>query len=374
MDRVSISANSITLPTIGLGTMGFGGYFKRSGEDPKTFAKIIEYAVDCGMSLVDTAEGYAEGGAEETIGRVSKSFRDQLFIMSKFSPEHSSRQQIKTALENSLMRMKRECIDVYQPHWPTTNEESFVEILETLAELQREGKILHIGLSNHTAKHLCQARSVLPKNSVLFIQSEYNLLERSAEQTLIPEIVKNGGAFIAYSPLREGRLLQSDKMAELTDLANQNNCSPAQLLLAWVIRKTPVIAIPKSANFERVRENAEVMGLKISSADLNALSELFKVSPIEVAPNKIKMATDDFGDRLIYTNLADAKANIYNFTPGPMEIVEEILANNSQLSKPIKIRKLENSEDYILIEGRLKYWAWVILYGDNKPIPAILQT
>jgi diketogulonate reductase-like aldo/keto reductase len=373
MNRLSISGNKVKLPTIGLGTMGFGGYFKRNQEDPKAFIEVIEYSVDCGMSLLDTAEGYAEGGAEEIIGMVSKSFRDRLFIMSKFSPEHSSRQQIKNALENSLMRMKRDHVDVYQPHWPTTNEESFVEVLETLVELQQVGKILHIGLSNHTAKHLSQARSIIPNNPVLFIQSEYNLIERSAEETLIPEILMNDGAFIAYSPLREGQLLQSDKMPELRQLANQNNCSPAQLLLAWVIRKAPVIAIPKSTNFKRVRENAEVMELKISSGDLNALSELFKVLPLAILPKRISVSTDNSGDRLVYTNLADAKANIYNLTPGPMQIAEEILACNGQLNKPIKVRKLKDSEDYTLVEGRLKYWAWVILYGDNKPIPAIIQ-
>lgn len=364
--------DDLSLPPIGLGTGGFAGEFTRNNTDPKKLAALIEYATECGMRIVDTAEVYADGKAEEVIGLVAKPVRNKLFIMSKFSPDHNQPQQIRMALEASLNRIQRDFVDVYQPHWPSSDV-PFADVYETLVALQKEGKIRHIGLSNHAASHIQEANKIAPQHPVRFAQAEYNILERSAEQTLIPAMVANKGKFVAYSPLREGLLLKTEKNADLMRLAQENKCTSAQLLLAWTIRKEPVITIPKSAKRERIKENADVMKLKITPASFTALEELFKNEIIEIMPRKIQVHVDDSSDRKIYTNLEDAKKNIYGLKPGPMEIVDEILANNGQLSKPIKVKKVPGQDDYLLIGGRVKYWGWVILYGYDKPIQAILE-
>ena len=119
MRRQIISkSKDIILSSMGLGTMGFGGFFARDLTNNKEHVKLLETAHDLGVNVLDTAEVYGEGAAEETIGKTSSSIRNSLFIMSKFSPVNSKKENMIRSLDNSLSRLKRDYIDVYQPHWP----------------------------------------------------------------------------------------------------------------------------------------------------------------------------------------------------------------------------------------------------------------
>jgi diketogulonate reductase-like aldo/keto reductase len=371
MKHVKAIGGDFDLPSIGLGTMGFGGYFKNDHLSPKDSVSVIEAAFDAGIRVIDTAEIYAEGASEEIIGQVSNVIRDQLFIMSKFSAENSLPAGIRSAIEKTLGRIRRDYVDVYQPHWPNPDV-PFDDILETLEKLKTEGKIKHIGLSNHDISHIERTKD-LTVSSVRFMQAEFNPIERSSFLNFSKDIEENDGALIAYSPFREGQIFHGDQVKTLSNIARSNNCSSAQLILAWVINHDRVIAIPKSSSISRVLENAAAMTLDIHENDFNRVSDLFQVSITEIPPRFINSVSDiESNNRNVYTNLDDARRNILGLSPGPEEIAEEIRANGGRLFKPIKVKQISGTKQYILVEGRLRYWAWIILYGEDLPISAIV--
>lgn len=371
MMSVQSTEGDYTLPSIGLGTMGFGGFYSRDNNGIHECVNLVEAAFDVGVTVVDTAEIYGDGAAEEILGQVQKKVRDELFIMTKFSPEHSRPEDIKAALERSLSRLNREHVDVYQPHWPSPDV-PFDDIMYAIDRLKQEGKIRFLGLSNH-GSGLMDAADNFPVAPVRFVQGELNPIERSVYNDLIDPIARTDGAFIAYSPLRVGKIFEGREGEELTKIAANNNCSPAQLVLAWVIHHERVIAIPKSISIARVEENAAAMNLNIPQVELQKISKLFQLDVEELLPRDINpVAPEDINNSRVYRTLEQAKRNEVALSPGPLEIAEEIRANGGRLNKPIKVRAVERDGSYVLIEGKLRYWAWIILYGDNKPIPTIV--
>ena len=140
---------------------------------------------------------------------------------------------------------------------------------------------------------------------------------------------------------------------------------PSQVLLAWGIYNEKTVVIPKVSSSKHLRQNIESMKISLSETDIAYVSQLFKPSikqlkPVDIIPD-IPTKKDQ---RKIYKNIEDAKNNIYNLSPGPMEIVKEIKENQGCLHKPIKVKKINNETKYILVDGRLRFWAWVILYED----------
>ena len=142
--------NGKKLPRIGLGTMGYGGFFSSDNSENKKFLNLLSVAYELGLRVIDTAEIYGAGLAEEIIGALPTSTNEDLFIMTKFSAENSEPKKIEKALDRSLKRLKREYVDVYQPHWPSTDVDTET-IAITLSKLVEKGKVKHIGLSNFSA-------------------------------------------------------------------------------------------------------------------------------------------------------------------------------------------------------------------------------
>jgi diketogulonate reductase-like aldo/keto reductase len=355
---------------IGIGTMGFAGGFQRDSSSLRDFSELIEYGFNNGCSIVDTAEIYAEGGAEESIGLVAKTIRDRLFIMSKFSPDKNTPAKIRMALEETLRRIKRECIDVYQPHWPVPDLD-FDVMMEVLVELKKEGKLLNIGLSNHGLRFFKSNQSNFTE-CIKFAQTEFNPVSQDLALDIISEIKPRNGILVGYSPFREGQLLQGQgKNLKLFEIAMDYKCSPAQLILSWIIQHRNVVAIPKSSSKKRIKENLESINLRISPSDTKEIGYLFKEQIDLISPKKINPVGNVGGDRKIYKNLEEAVENRYFLSPGVKEIAEEIKMAGDLLLKPIKVR-LSKDAEYELIEGRLRYWAWIMLYGDARPIQAII--
>lgn len=379
MKTINIESDSekLNLPAIGIGTSGYGGYFKRLGKtkgdfsSKKSFIDLIGYAYDAGARIIDTAENYAEGASEEIIGSVPQSIKNELFIMSKFSPQHSSRGEITKALDRSLKRLNRDFVDVYQPHWPSENN-NIEEMAHELLELVHVGKIKYIGLSNYSLNSYKEMNSFLPNNNIKFIQAEYGPFENSIELDFLPEVKKNNAVLVSYSPLGGGSLLkpQSKNFQKLSEIAQENNATVAQLILGWVIRSGSVIAIPKASTKKKLNENFATLKMTFKKESLTKVSDIFKPEVVNISMDLIDIVPD--GDRIIYYNLQEAKENKYNLFPGPEEAAKEIELAGGNISKPIKLRKARDGVRYELVEGRIKFWGWMILFSMTRPIPAII--
>lgn len=363
--------NGKKLPRIGLGTMGYGGFFSSDNSENKKFLNLLSVAYELGLRVIDTAEIYGAGLAEEIIGALPTSTNEDLFIMTKFSAENSEPKKIEKALDRSLKRLKREYVDVYQPHWPSTDVDTET-IAITLSKLVEKGKVKHIGLSNFSACEYKKANAILGDKRVDFIQAEYGLLERTVEYELLPEIIKNHSILVGYSPFSNGNFFsEKDRNHHnLIAMSEKYSATIPQIALAWLLRSGSVISIPKARSEKKIVENFNAINLRVSVSDLEQLSKIFEMQIEMIDMELIDIEAE--GDRRIYFSLEDAIKNPLNLVPGPVEVADEIKMNNGVLAKPIKVKRNRELGRYTLVEGRVKFWGWMILYGIESKIPAVV--
>ena len=255
------------LPALGLGTYGMG-------EDRATRAvevAALRLGLDLGMDLIDTAETYADGGAEEVTGEAVKGRRDEVFIVSKVQAENASRRGTIEAAERSLRRLGTDRIDLYLLHWP--GEHPLQDTLDAFAQLVDEQKIVHYGVSNFDAAAMQACESLRGGPGVVANQVFYNLVRRSIEPELLPWCAERGVAVMAYSPLEEGRGLRG---AGLGAVAGRHGVSEECVALAWTLRHPWVVSIPKAVDPDHLRTNRAAMSLALSDADLAALDADFR--------------------------------------------------------------------------------------------------
>lgn len=359
---------------IGQGCMGVGGEFSRDYSKEKEQIVAISVGIDLGMTFLDTAEVYGDGLSEEIIGKVANGKRESLFISTKFSPENSSYNEVLKAADRSLSRLKTDYIDLYQPHWPNPK----VPIEETFAALnllQTKGKIRNIGVSNFSKKEMIAAQENCSNGNLFGNQVEYNLFDRFIENNLLPFCKANGSFVIAYSPLDKGRSANLDQRNNtLTKIANKYNKSTSQIALNWLISQGSVIVIPKSTNPLHIKENALAGSFQIDIADLELISEVCSSQPQLVSPRKIKVSLEGEGNRSVYQTVEEAKMNILGLSPSPIQLAEDIA--NEEPIKPVRVKPSKNTNggfDFELIEGRLRYWAWVIAFNWEKEIPVYVR-
>lgn len=351
---------------VGLGTMGFGGRFSFDKSTCKESKDALLYAYDLGIRVVDTAEVYGDGASEKILGELPTSVKNNFFLMSKFSAHHESANSIESALDSTLKRLSRDYVDVYQPHWPLKNIE-LCDLIPILLSLKAKGKVRYIGLSNYTHQSIKDI-GVLAEE-IDFFQNEYSPLARGVENTFLNDKAMLDSYLVAHSPFSEGKIFNQKIIMQVSELCPKYDASTAQLILAWLMRYKNLIVIPKSINKKRIYDNFNATKLNIEKSDLDLMSNYFSILPEFIPPRQISMGRDV--GRTFYTNLDDAVKNVYNLSPSPNDIVIEILNNGCKLSRPIKVRKLGNQK-YELTEGRLKYWAWVIIHGYDEPIESIL--
>lgn len=251
------------VPAIGQGTWYMG-------EDPARRAAevaALQQGIDLGMNLIDTAEMYAEGGAEQVVGRAIAGRRDQVFLVSKVYPHNASQRGVPAACERSLTRLGTDVIDLYLLHW--RGQYPLEETVEAFERLREQGKIRHWGVSNFDVDDLSELdRPACATNQVL-----YNPIQRGIEFDLLPWSRQRGLPTMAYCPLAQaGKLLQHPLLHEI---AERHGATPAQVCLAWVTREDGVIAIPKAVSPEHVRLNATAAGLSLTSEDLRAIDRAF---------------------------------------------------------------------------------------------------
>jgi aryl-alcohol dehydrogenase-like predicted oxidoreductase len=270
-----IRLGDLTVNRLGFGAMRVAGLPHIWGEpkDRAAMRRLLVRAFDLGHDFFDTADSYGPGVSEEIIAEALYPYPTGLVIATKGglvrpSParwdEDGRPEHLRRAVDGSLRRLRLERIDLYQLHAPDPRV-PFAESVQALAELQRAGKIRHLGLSNVTARQLAEALAIAP---IVSVQNEYHLGQRAAESVLAA-CEKAGIAFIAWFPLGAGRLLDSAKVKRV---AARLGATPAQVALAWLLARSPaMLPIPGTSSIAHLEENARAAALRLPPEDLAAL-------------------------------------------------------------------------------------------------------
>ena len=254
------------MPVLGLGTWRMGEH----SDLRKREIEAIEAALEAGVRLIDTAEMYGEGGAEEVIGEAIRGRRDDLFLVSKFYPHNASRRGVIEACERSLGRLACDTIDLYLLHWP--GNVPLAQTFEGLHELKDKGRIRDFGVSNFDLRNL-QAIPEADQRLLGCNQIFYNLAHREVEWEIAGWCRERGVPLMAYSPLDQGgALLRSPPLREI---AAAHAATAAQVALAWLLQRPDTVVIPKSSRPDRIRENLGALEIVLSEADLALLEEAY---------------------------------------------------------------------------------------------------
>jgi diketogulonate reductase-like aldo/keto reductase len=254
------------VPAFGQGTWHMGEDRRRAAEE----AASLRLGIELGFRLIDTAEMYGSGRAEEIVGEATQGVRDRLFIVSKVLPHNASRRGTIEACDKSLKRLKTDRIDLYLLHWRGSHP--FEETLAAFERLRRDGKIRHHGVSNFDTDDMEQWTALKGSEAVAANQILYNLQRRGPEFDLIPWCRQRRIAIMAYTPLGQGRLLGNRGLVEV---AARHGASPAQIALAWLLRQDGMMVIPKASTAEHVRDNFGALQVKLTDDDLATVDRAF---------------------------------------------------------------------------------------------------
>jgi diketogulonate reductase-like aldo/keto reductase len=266
------------VPVLGQGTW-------RMGEKSQTHTDevaALRLGIELGMTLIDTAEMYGEGGAEKVVADAIEDQRDQVFVVTKVYPHNASRTELPRACERSLKRLRIDAIDLYLLHWRERSPR-LAETVEAFERLRTAGKIKRWGVSNFDVDDMEELESIENGTNCAANQVLYNLENREIESGLLPLCQQSTLSYqpvtMAYSPFGHGRGLLEN--ATLTKIAKRHNATTSQIALAWVLRQPRVIAIPKASKEKHVRDNARSIEITLTNEDLAELD-------LEFSPPKSK--------------------------------------------------------------------------------------
>ena len=257
--------HGLSVPALGQGTWRMGESSSRRAAE----IDALRRGVELGLTLIDTAEMYGDGGAEEVLAEALRGLRDKVFLVSKVYPQNAGGHALRRACENSLRRLATDRIDLYLLHW--RGAVPLRATIEGMEALRREGKIGAWGVSNFDTNDMAElvaaGGTACATNQIL-----YNLLRRGPEFDLLPAMAARRIPAMAYSPIEQGRL---PKSGVLTDIARRCGATIFQVALAWVLRKPEIIAIPKAATIAHVDANRAALDVKLDTETLAALDEAF---------------------------------------------------------------------------------------------------
>ena len=265
MKTVTLS-DGTTVSALGQGTWKMGEDRRERSRE----AAALRVGLDLGLTLIDTAEMYAEGGAEETVAEAIEGRREEVFLVTKVYPHNATRRGVPAACERSLRRLKVDAVDLYLLHW-RNGSAPLAETVEAFEALRAEGKIRRWGVSNFDVddlEELGDAAANCATNQVL-----YNPESRGIEFDLLPWCQERRMSVMAYSPVGQGgRLLKNPALAEV---ARRHAATPAQVAIAWALRQPGNIVIPKASDPEHVRANAAAAGIRLDAEDEAAIDRAF---------------------------------------------------------------------------------------------------
>jgi diketogulonate reductase-like aldo/keto reductase len=259
------------MPVLGQGTWNMG-------EDPgarRDEVAALRLGLELGVTLIDTAEMYGEGGAEEVVGEAIAGRRDEVFLVSKVYPHHADRRGVQAACERSLRRLGTERIDLYLLHW--RGSVPLAETLEAFGRLREQGKIGDFGVSNFDLDDMLEAAALPGGELVASNQVLYNLSQRGIEWELLPWCRERRMPVMAYSPLESSPQEQAGLLGnpQLAAVARRHGVTPAQVALAWLLHQEGVVVIPKAVRPQHVRENRAALDLVLGADDLAQLDAGF---------------------------------------------------------------------------------------------------
>jgi pyridoxine 4-dehydrogenase len=268
----------LTVNRLGFGAMRLtGDGIWGEPKDRKECKAVLRRAIELGVNFIDTADSYGPAVSEEIIAEALHPYPDDLVIATKGGflrpgpgrwdadgrPEH-----LREACEGSLQRLRVDRIDLYQLHVPDRTVR-YEESVGALKELQDEGKIRLIGVSNVSVEQLATAREIA---DVVSVQNRFNLTDRATEDEL-DQCERDGIGFIPWFPLAVGRLARSG--GPLDEIAAAHNATPSQIALAWLLQRSPVmLPIPGTSSVQHLEENVAAAGIELSTDELETLSRI----------------------------------------------------------------------------------------------------
>ena len=368
---IKIPNTDLNIYPIGQGTL-FGrsldGYSRSKLINKKI--DVLKYGIDIGMNFIDTGEDYEGGTSEELLSEVVKGKRDKIIIGSKFKPSNNGYNNVIKSLESSLKRIKTDYIDIYQIQWPNPN----IPIEETLSAMNRlieEGKVRYIGVGNFAIDQLKEALSFDEFNKLCVLQTEYDLFNRSIEEGILDFNYSKGITTIAYMSFGKN-LFTNDEKKFLENLAEKYSKSIRSIVLNWIVSHKNVLLLTSSMSKENTYENFSSLDFEIEKNDIELINNKFKRETLKIAPNKIKVIDFDESDTAhqIYTTVEEAISNNLGIKPSASELADEI-KKTGKLLRPIELKyNPDKSSDkpYILVRGRMRFWGWIIAFGDDKEI------
>ena len=348
------------LPKIGQGI----GEYQWSDEH----ANIIRRGIDLGMTLLDTCESYNDGMSEKVVGKAVKGVRDKVSILTKFNAVNSDFNSVMESVEGSLKRLGTDYIDIYQMHWPSTTI-PYSETFDAMLKLLDSGKVLSIGVGN--ALNIKDLEDIYKssKGRITSYQTEYNLFDRWAEEEFFPYCSDKNIQVISYSPLDRGRMSNGTyQLDTLKKIADRYGVLVSQVVLNWMSTKHNIIPIPKATNTKHLISNSESLSFKLDSADIDVIDATCVTRILKIDPLKIKVSLNGQDNRKVYTTLQEAIDNNFKLSPSPKELSEKI--NGDDEIKPVRVLKT-GEDEYELVEGRVRYWAWVM--ANNKNISVLVR-
>jgi len=256
----------VKVPVFGLGTWRMGE--RRSQRAAEVAA--LKLGLELGIRLIDTAEMYGEGVAEEIVGEAMGGLRDSIYLVSKVYPHNASRKGTLAACERSLKRLKTDRLDLYLLHWRGSHP--LAETVAGFEALRKAGKIVNWGVSNFDVADLDALAGVPDGSSCASNQVLYHLGSRGIEFRLLAKCQAARLMLMAYSPLGQGALLRKPALGKI---AAKHACDPAAVALAWVLRQSGVITIPKATQPEHVRANMKALEVELDQDDLALLDSAF---------------------------------------------------------------------------------------------------
>jgi diketogulonate reductase-like aldo/keto reductase len=254
------------VPALGLGTWHMGERRDRAARE----AAALRAGLDLGMTLIDTAEMYGDGGAERVVADAFAGVRDRVFIVSKVYPHNASAKGAKAACERSLSRLRTDRIDLYLLHW--RGRHPLAETVDAFERLRAAGKIVRWGVSNFDVADIDELLAVPEGSHCAANQVLYNLSERGIEARLRERCARNDVVIMAYSPFQQGDLLRSRKLASV---AASLGVTPAQVAIAWLLAQSGTIAIPQSSNVDHVREFRAGADVRLSKDAMKMIDAAF---------------------------------------------------------------------------------------------------
>ncbi len=312
-----LGKSELKVSAVGLGCMGMSEFYGSSNDEESV--NVIHHAYDLGINFFDTADTYGCGRNEELIGKAVKNFRNKVILATKFGGIRGENgaltgicgrpEYVKSACEASLRRLGVEYIDLYYQHG-TDASTPIEDTIGAMAELVREGKVRCIGMSNATNDIIRRAHSVHP---VTAVQSAYSLWDRNVEEGILPVCRELEIGFVCYTPLGRGMLTGQikhlDNLAEddvrryfprfqgenfqknldivikIEEIANNKQCKPSQLVLAWLLKQgNDIVPIPGTKKIKYIEENVGALNVDLTSEDISIINEIIPKGIVSGAP------------------------------------------------------------------------------------------